>query len=241
MYFVIVKEIETGKIVDKVELRYTDNIGGEVSHLAWLTKRQLENKYPFDKYSVTFEEAENWDALQKNLNEDSLTNEGVFTITGSRYLSFLTNVGAMIGGAILIFFLLTVRLLYDPTLFVLFMIILFFYLYFDHRRWVEKGIHKISITNNGLIVYYGRNLIPSRIDKNQITGINFFKKFNRRIINILLGGQADTSIPGVTLFSGPRIRITDDAFNDAEFTIFIKKLEQLKPNYIQNSIRGKYG
>lgn len=241
MYFVIVKEVETGKIVDKVELRYSNNIGGEISHLAWLTKRQFENKYPSEKYFVTYDEAENWEVLQKKLNDNSLSNEEVFTMTGTRYLLFLTNVGAMIGGAILIFFLLTVRFIYDPTLFVLFMMILFIYLFFDYQRWIYRGIHKISITKDGLTLYYGNKLIPLKIDKKQINGIDVFKKMNRRIVNILIGGSADKSIPGVTLFSGPRIRITDDAFNDAEFRIFIKKLEQLKPNYFQNSLQGSYG
>lgn len=90
----------------------------------------------------------------------------------------------------------------------------------------------VSIDNDGLTVYRGQKLLQNRVYKKQITGINVFKKINRRIVNILLGGYADSSIPGVTLFSGPRIRITDDAFSEAEFNIFIEKIRSL----IQNKI-----
>jgi hypothetical protein len=107
-------------------------------------------------------------------------------------------------------------------------------MYIDYKRWMKKGIQMVSIDTDGLTVYRGRELIQTRVDKKQITGINVFKKLNRRIVNILLGGYADKSLPGVTLFSGPRIRITDDAFREAEFGIFIEKLQEIKPELINN-------
>ncbi|MFA5804770.1 MAG: hypothetical protein WC879_08995 [Melioribacteraceae bacterium] len=238
MYFVIVKEISSEKIVDKAELSVNNNIGGELAHLAWLTKRQFENRYPPDQYYVSYEEANNWDELQLKLQNESKTIIGTsdqsqssetFTMIGSRSYLFLVNIGAMIAGTIILFFLLIIRLIYNPFLFILGIFILFIYMYIDYKRWMKKGIQMVSIDKDGLTVYRGQELIQTRVDKKQITGINVFKKLNRRIVNILLGGYADSSFPGITLFSGPRIRITDDAFREAEFGIFIEKLRELKP------------
>jgi hypothetical protein len=135
----------------------------------------------------------------------------------------------MIIGTILLFFLLVIRLIYNPFIFIIGVFVLFGYLYIDFRRWVKKGIQIVKIDKEGITVYRGNKMQPVRIDARQITGINVFKKLKRRIVNILLGGYADSSLPGVTLFSGPRIRITDDAFDNAEFGIFIEKLRELKP------------
>lgn len=234
MYFVIVNDIASGKIVDKAELTATGNIGGELAHLAWLTKRQFEDRYPSDKYRVTYEEADSWEILLNQLNSTSQTDEEVFTMSGSRYNLFLINVGAMIGGMVLLFFLLVIRLIYNPFIFILGIIILFLYFYIDFKRWMRKGIHTVRIDKEGLTIIRGAQNISTRINKKQINGINVFKKLNRKIVNILLGGNADSSFPGVTLFSGPRIRITDDAFGQAEFAIFIDKLRELNPELINN-------
>lgn len=241
MYFLIVKEIATGKIVDKAELSATGNIAGELSHLALLTKRQFENRYPSNKYFVTYEEAGSWEELQIKFENDKKQiaqitghseSDDVFTMIGSRSNLFLINIGAMVAGIIILFFLLTIRLIYNPFIFILGIFVLFIYMFIDYKRWIKKGVQMVSIDNDGLTVYRGQKLLQNRVYKKQITGINVFKKINRRIVNILLGGYADSSIPGVTLFSGPRIRITDDAFSEAEFNIFIEKIRSL----IQNKI-----
>ncbi len=238
MYFVIVKDIATGKIVDKAELSGTRNIEGELAHLAWLTRKQFEKKYPSDKYYITYQEADSLEDLLNKLNDQpdqtgsNTEREEVFTMIGSRTYLFMIGIGAMVGGSILLFLLLVIRLIYNPFLFILFIFLLFMYLFIDYIRWVKKGIQIVAIDKNGLTVYRGKELIQTRVDKKQITGINVFKKLNRRIVNILLGGYADSSLPGVTLFSGQRIRITDDAFRDAEFGIFIEKLRELRPELI---------
>lgn len=239
MYFVIVKDIASGKIVDKAELSASGNIGDELAPLALLTKRQFENKYPSDKYQVTYEQANSWEELQIKLEDEKKqmaqatghsANDDVFTMIGSRASLFLVNLGAIIAGIIILFFLLIIRLIYNPFIFIFGIFVLFLYMYIDYKRWIKKGIQMVSIDAEGLNVYRGEGLIKTRVDKKQITGINVFKKLNRRIVNILLGGYADSSLPGVTLFSGPRIRITDDAFNEAEFGIFIEKLRGLIPD-----------
>lgn len=227
MYFVVVKEISTGKIVDNAELSSTGNVVKDLTQTALLTKRNFERQYPPETYSITFEKAESWEEIKsKNVPADNDT----FRMTGSRTYQLIVNIAAMIGGTFIMFLLMTVRLLFNPFLFIVGIFILFLYLAIDYSIWLKKGIHKIEIDKNGFTVYYGTELIPARIDKRQITGINDFKKLNRRIVNILLGGYSDNSIPGVTLFSGPRIRITDEAFNEAEFRVFVKLIYDLRPD-----------
>lgn len=237
MYFVIVKDIASGKIVDKADISVTGNIGDELAHLVLLTRKQFENRYPSDQYLVTFEEAASWKELQIKLENEknrlaqvtgNSANDDVFTMIGSRSSLLLVNLGAIIAGILILFFLLIIRLIYNPFIFILGIFVLFLYTYIEYKRWIKKGIQMVSIDKDGLTLYRGHILIQTRVDKKQITGINVFKKLNRRIVNILLGGYADSSLPGVTLFSGPRIRITDDAFREAEFGIFIQKLRELK-------------
>lgn len=225
MYFVIVKEISTGKIVDKSELPSAGSRNGEISRLALQKKRDFERQYSPERYSITYEKADSWQEIQqKNLS----TNFNIFRMTGSRTYQLIVNIAAMIGGTFLMFILMAARLIFTPFLFITGIFILFIYLAVDYSIWLSRGIHMVEIDNNGFSVYYGKEMIPARIDKKQITGINYFKKFNRRIVNVLLGGNSDNSIPGVTLFSGPRIRITDEAFNDAEFGVFMQLLYDLR-------------
>ncbi len=227
MYFVVVKEISTGTIVDKAELPGMKALSGSIAQLAYQLKEQFKTRYSPETYTVTFEEAENWEELlSKNIsNKDS-----TFRMIGSRTYQLVVNIAAMIGGTFLISFLLVVRLIYSPFLFIVCIFILFLYLTIDYSIWLNKGIHMIEMDISSFTVYYGKEMIPARIDKRQITGINVFKKLNRRIVNIMLGGYADNTIPGVTLFSGPRIRITDEAFNESEFGIFVKLLYDMRPD-----------
>lgn len=225
MYFVVVKEISTGKIVDKAELLSTGNMFGDLAPSALLTKKNFERQYPPENYSITFEKAESWEELKsKNVPTDN----DAFRMIGSRTYQLIVNIAAMICGTILMFILMIARLLFNPFLFIVGIFILFLYLAIDYSIWLNKGIHMIEIDKNGFTVYYGKEMIPSRIDKKQITGINYFKKLNRRIINILLGGITDNTFSGITLFSGPRIRITDEAFNEKEFRVFEKLIYELR-------------
>lgn len=227
MYFVVVKEILTGKIVDKAELSPTLNMVGDLAQSALLTKRNFERQYTSENYSITFEKADSWEELKsKNVAADNDT----FRMIGSRTYQLIVSIAAMIGGTFLMFILMTARLIFNPFLFIVGFFLLFLYLAFDYSIWIRKGIHMIEIDKNGFTVYYGTEMIPVRIDKKQITGINFFKKLNRRNLNISLGGNAEDSIPGITLFSGPRIRITDEAFNEAEFRVFVKLIYELRPD-----------
>lgn len=241
MYFVIVKDIASGKIVDRADLSVKGNPGDELAQRALLTKKQFENNYPPDKYLVTYEEAGSWEELQIEFEEAKkkfaqemgfVDNEDVFTMIGSRTTLYLVSIIAMIVGIILLFFLLMLRLIYNPFIFILGTFTLFIYLYVDYKIWMKNGIRIVSINRNCLTIYRGHRLIQTIVDKKQIIRIDVFKKLNRQIVNILLNGYADKSLPGVSFFSRPQIRITDDAFSEAEFGIFIEKLHELKPEFL---------
>ncbi|MEO0142628.1 MAG: hypothetical protein ABIL15_04660 [candidate division WOR-3 bacterium] len=145
----------------------------------------------------------------------------------AKYLIF-TNLGGIILGGILLFVLLSIRNLYTRTIFIIGVIILILYMVIDYLVWQKKGIRAIEIDKEGISLYRGREKRLVRIDKGQITDIDFFGKLGRRVVTILTTGRAIKPIPGITIFAGPRIRITDDSFNDEQFTIFIEKLKEFR-------------
>ena len=226
MYFVIVKEICTGKIIDKVELSTSGNQIDNLLTQASAARKQFANLYPPESYAVTFEEADNWEQLQTKFNETS-GNGKVFTMIGSHSSFLMINILTMIIGTVLLFIFLIIRLLYNPFLFIIGIMILFAYCFFDFKRWLRQGIQMVKIDEGGITIYRGSQMKATRIEKKNITDINVFKKLNRRIVNILLSGYVDSSIPGVAFFSGPKVKITNDAFNNNEFNVFIQKAEEL--------------
>lgn len=237
MIFVLVRELSTYQIIDHAEISINKNIDGELARVALLTRKQYELKYPRDKYYISFEEAEDFTRLLSRIECETNTqsihfssDKNTFRMEGTKYFLFIVNISGFILGAILLFILLVFRILYNPFIFIIGLMILGFYFVSDYIHWQKKGIQLIEIDSDGITFCRGTAMVKSRIDKKQITSINVFKKFKRRIVNIMLGGFADSSLPGVTLFSGSRIRITDDAFSEAEFGIFIQKLRELKPD-----------
>ncbi|MCX7995843.1 MAG: hypothetical protein N3A65_08780 [candidate division WOR-3 bacterium] len=157
-------------------------------------------------------------------------NDIVFRIEGKiRYMVY-TNFGGIIAGGILLFLLLRIRGSYTTVLFIIGLAILVLYMVIDFLIWEKKGIRVIEIDKNGISLYRGKEKKLTRVEKNQITDIDFFSKLGRRVINILTGGRKFKPFPGVTIFQGPRIRITDDAFNDSEFSIFVERLKSFYGN-----------
>ena len=133
---------------------------------------------------------------------------------------FVNSCGFIVGG-ILLFVLLLMRGLYLLPVFLVMLGILGTYMLMDSLVWKKNGIRRVEVDETGITLYRGKEKKPERLEAEQITGVNVFGKLNRRVVNILTGGSA-TRIPGVTIFSGPRVRITNDAFNDSEFDTFIK-------------------
>ncbi|MCK4352060.1 hypothetical protein KAW65_01485 [candidate division WOR-3 bacterium] len=155
--------------------------------------------------------------------------EEIFRMEASASSLLIVNIiGGIVAGGVLLFFLLAIRGLYASLIFIVMLLALALYFIIDYLRWRENGIRVIEIDESGINVYRGEQKQLSRIEASQITDINVFKKINRKVVNIILGGKVHKVLPGVTLFSGPRLRITNDAFEDKDFNTFVDRLKKLK-------------
>ncbi|HEC79500.1 MAG TPA: hypothetical protein ENI34_10260 [candidate division WOR-3 bacterium] len=221
--FLYVRDKETGKIVDKIEIEKTAFTAGSeaterLSEIIGILKGRLREKYPAERYDITGPEPQELEGPALH----------PFKMEAKGHLLFFTNLGGVILGAVLLFLLLLLRHIYVFILFIIGVLGIILYMAVDYIIWWKKGIRAVEVDENGVVLYRGKHRRPVKLDFEQITGIDFFTKLNRRVITILTGGKALKVIPGITLFSGPRIRITDDTFGDDEFTVFIERLKQFK-------------
>ncbi|MEO0238280.1 MAG: hypothetical protein ABIN35_08625 [candidate division WOR-3 bacterium] len=126
-----------------------------------------------------------------------------------------------------IYNLLKIRLLYSRQAFIVIFIIFLIYMIIDHIIWETKGIRVVFLTDKGIFLKRGKKLKEEFIPYSDITGIDKFEKINRKIVNILLGGKANKYLfSQITIFSGKRLRITNDNFNDSVFDTFLLLLEK---------------
>ena len=92
---------------------------------------------------------------------------------------------------------------------------------------VVKGIKRVEVDQLGLNIYRGKNMKLQRVMFDRVTDVNQFHKGARIVVNIMTGGAVAKG-PGVTFFSGPRVRITNDYFNDDEFSRFLALIGRFK-------------
>lgn len=208
-------------------LSWLSLILGVIFHLSSKIKN-LKNNKPSQKLNLNVN-LENKEKDQ-NLSNTSINLEEDFHFkieADSKYLIY-TNIGGVIGGIILLLLLSSLKGISSNYLFIVGIIIIFLYMLSDFIRWQSSGIRKIEIERNFIKIYRGRNKNLINIPIEKITGIDIFSKLGRRVINIMLGGTISKPISGITLFSGPRIRITDDYFKDTDFDKFVEVLMKIK-------------
>lgn len=221
-YIILVREKATGRIVDKATIEETtpgNRLAAELPVLQGLMKKNLEDKYPAPRYEVLEALAEPGAAA--NLPEPA------FSMTASRSSLLFVNLGGIIVGGLLLLVLLLVRTIYSLVLFIAGIGILAVYMAVDYAVWNRRGIRRIDLDREGIALARGNALAVERLDRGRITGIDVFRKLNRVKVVIYTGGASAKITPGVTLFTGPRIMVTNDAFNDAEFAKFISVLKDL--------------
>ena len=115
----------------------------------------------------------------------------------------------------------------SPGYVCLVILVLTAYVSVDYWLWLTRGVRAVEVDRQGINIYRGKAMNLTRIAAEQISGINVFKKLPRIIVNIMTGG-AEERLPGITLFSGPRVRITNDAFNDREFNEFVERIKKFE-------------
>jgi hypothetical protein len=217
----LIKDITTDQIINKIEFDQTALariFESDMQDIRNTFVEHLRKKYPADKYQIIED---------KDFGEE-LRNVKTFQMHASAQSLLTVNIAGIVIGIFLLLLLLTIRHLYTLGLFIVGIIVIAVYMITDYLIWQKRGIHTIELDAQGITVYRGKNKIMQRIDRRQITEINIFKKIKRRIVTIMLGGEVIKPNPGITLFKGSRLRIADDAFNDAQFSVFIEKLKQFK-------------
>jgi hypothetical protein len=179
----------------------------------------MEEKYPAPRYEVLEAMAE--PGASADLPEPA------FSMTASRSSLIIVNLGGIIVGGLLLLVLLLVRTIYSLALFIAGTGILAVYMAADYAVWNRRGIRRVDVDREGITLVRGNALKVERLDRGRITGIEVFRKLNRVKVVIYTGGASEKVMPGVTMFTGPRVLVTNDAFVDAEFEKFIGVLKDL--------------
>ncbi|HEX7320912.1 MAG TPA: hypothetical protein VF399_11225 [bacterium] len=216
-YFVVVREKTTGKEVERIRIDETtpgSKLDDELQILQQLTVRVMESRYRPDRYEI------------QQIKEQKDKN-AFFSMTASRGSLLIVNLGGVIVGIILLLLLLFIRTIFTLGLFIIGSFIIALYMLVDYLMWHKNGVRMVTVDGQGIALRRGEALISSRILKEQVSQVNVYYKLNRAQIVIFTGGTPEKVAPGVTLFTGPRVRLTNDAFADRDFDEFIKTLKGL--------------
>lgn len=220
-----IKDLTNGKIVKKFEFDVTSMsslFNNDIQKIKQRYIDEMKNKYPSYQYQII-----DMSEPEPKTEEKPVEFSGIFRMEASARSLRMVNCSAIFLGIFLLFVVLFFRQIFTIGLFIFAACIIIIYMVGDYIIWQKNGIRVIEVDSQGINLYRGKAKRFERIEASQITDINVFKKVNRRIITILTGGQTYRA-PGVTLFSGPKIRIADDSFNSEQFTIFIEKIKQIK-------------
>ncbi|MEO0234589.1 MAG: hypothetical protein ABIN39_00880 [candidate division WOR-3 bacterium] len=181
-----------------------------------------------DNNGYILKDENNYSGRKRSVLTDNVP-EGAFFAMGSDSLPmqlFVKVVVTIIAG-FFIFNLMKIRLLYTKHALTVIFIIFVIYMIIDQIVWETKGIRVVFLTDKGIFLKRGKNLKEEFIPYSEITGIDRFEKINRKIVNILLGGKANRYLfSQITIFSGKRLRITNDNFNDSVFDTFLLLLDR---------------
>ncbi|MDD3803484.1 MAG: hypothetical protein PHW02_03735 [bacterium] len=173
----------------------------------------------------SIDESEIISSIDKSYFVNKIPSKPFFLMkSDSEKSQILVNIGVVLFIGAIIYFLLLLRGIFAPPVFILIYLFVIVYMVIDFFVWRKTGIRMIFLNSEGMHIYSGQNEKEEFIPYLSMTDINLHKKGARKVMNILLGGNADRVVPGVTLFSGKRKRITNDAFDDKKFEHLIELL-----------------
>lgn len=153
----------------------------------------------------------------KALKPDSGANQYKLIIKGTFKSLAVVYIFATVFGFMLLYYWLKTQQSVGLIIFSIGYAILAIYLISDIVYWIVNGIHKVRVAETYIEIVRGKRNKLIRINATQITDIQIRNQLSRRSIQILLGHKVQ-SIPGVfTWYSGHKIGLTSDAFDDIEF------------------------
>ena len=149
-----------------------------------------------------------------------------FSITSSGRRLLVVNIAGILGGGALLYLVLRVRGALG-AFFPLWAVIIL-WLAGDWFLWRRRGLRELKIDGSRIEIVRGKTGISETMDISAVSEIWLHERGGRKSLQLLMGGRA-FRIPGVlTLYPFPKLRLTNDSFDDAEFDELIDRLERLK-------------
>ncbi|TXT42877.1 MAG: hypothetical protein FD137_2009 [Spirochaetes bacterium] len=144
---------------------------------------------------------------------------------GSKGKFFGVNaVGAVLGGGFL-FLILRRKEDFSTSTFGILWFILIAYMILDALVWKRRGVREVEVTSLAFKIRRGAELWQD-FSFDQVSDFHVHVRGSRKSVQILLGEKV-LKVPGIiTLYPGPKIWITNDAFDDGEFDEFIRRMRR---------------
>lgn len=151
----------------------------------------------------------------------------IFVLKGSRKSLFIVNIFATVIGGMLLYYWLQARMSAGVNAFLISYAVLISWMLADALYWIYNGIQEIRIGEDFFEIVRGKKQKVKRYHSTEITDLHFDNRMTRRSFQILLGNKV-SSIPGIfTFYPGPKVWLTSDAFNDAEFDLMCDYIEKM--------------
>jgi hypothetical protein len=151
-----------------------------------------------------------------------------FRIEGTPRKFLSGYIGAAFLGVAFLYFYIQVLLRTEMYYTLFFVVPLFGYIFGGLALWIRRGVRVVELDEAGLNIFRGIKKTPVRIDVSQISGVHVTKSIDRTTVTIMLQGATVRRLLGMNFYSGPRVRIIDDAFNPTEFADFANRVRLLR-------------
>lgn len=146
--------------------------------------------------------------------------------TPRRYL--IAYAGAFLIGVVMTYVYALMLARTGHLVYVIVVVPLFAYVFSDLLIWLRRGVRTVEMDSTGFSVRLVRDQQPTHIDANQVTGVYVSRFLDRTTVNILLRGATVRRFLGIRRYTGPRIRLTNEPFDNAQFRDFLRRVTKLR-------------
>jgi hypothetical protein len=160
--------------------------------------------------------------------EAKMTQPEILKMEGSLKRYLLIYSGAFVLGAILTYIFAMMLMRTGHLIYLLLVLPLFAYVFNDLVLWLRKGVRSAELDTSGLTIHQRNAAAPTRIEADQITGIYVSRFLDRTTVNIVLKGGTVKTFLGIRRYSGPRIRMTNEPYDRAQFLDFVRRATNLR-------------
>jgi len=157
-----------------------------------------------------------------------MTQPESFRMEGSLKRYLLVYSGAIVIGVILTYIYVMMLVRTGHLILLILAIPLFAYVFNDLLLWLRKGVRAVELDSSGMTVYRKNAQAPERIKSDQLTGVYVSRFLDRTTVNIVLRGGTVRRFLGIRRYSGPRIRMTNEPYDRAQFPDFIRRVMSLR-------------